>query len=79
MQLTFYCSYLEETVPPETLCSDCCSVERDTSDTLFANRLVSAGQLHWCWFSCSYLSKYIFLFTHIFEHFLSLRHITGRT
>lgn len=60
MQLTFCCSYLEEMVPPETLCSDCCSVEPDTWDTLFANRSVSTRQLHECLFSCSYLSKYSF-------------------
>lgn len=45
MLLTSCCSYLEETVPLETRCSDCCSVGQDTSDTLFANRSVSARRL----------------------------------
>lgn len=72
MQLTFCCSYLEETAPPETPCSDCCSVELDTSVTLFANRLVSAGRIYRCHLSCAYLSKYSFLFKHVTEHFLSL-------
>lgn len=77
MQLIFYCSSQEETVQPETLCSDCCSVEQDTSDTLFANRSVSAVQLHIFQFLCSYLRKYSSFLTHDSKPFLSLRHITG--
>lgn len=81
MQLTFSCSYLEEMVPPETLCSDCCSVEPDTWDTLFANRSVSTRQLHECLFSSSYLSKCSFsLYTFLkLFFFFCLRHVTGRT
>lgn len=45
MLLTFCCSCPEVTVPPEILCSDCCSAELDTSDTLCANRLVSCYSL----------------------------------
>lgn len=41
MQLIFSCSYLEEMVPPEILCSGFFSVELDTWDTLFVNRLVN--------------------------------------
>lgn len=74
MQLTFSCSYLEEMVPPETLCSDCCSVEPDTWDTLFANRSVSTRQLHECLFSSSYLSKCsfsLYTFLKLFFFFVS--------
>lgn len=80
MQLTFCCSYQGETVPPEILCSDCCSVELDTSDTLCANRSVSSGQHYRCLLSCSYWSRFNFpFFVHFLKYLLSPRHVTGRT
>jgi len=76
MQPTFCCSYLEEMAPPETLCSDCCSVELDILDTLFANRSVSAGQLHRCEFLCSNLSK-TFLLKYIVKGYMILDSVNG--
>lgn len=66
MQLTFCCSFLEETLPPETLYSDCCLAAQDISDTLFANRSVGFGEERRCQFiflfsvKCSFFSLQTF-------------------
>lgn len=66
MQLTFCCSFLEETLPPETLYSDCCLAAQDISDTLFANRSVGLGEERRCQFiflfsvKCSFFSLQTF-------------------
>lgn len=76
MQLTFCCSFLEETLPPETLYSDCCLAAQDISDTLFANRSVGFGEERRCQFiflfsvKCSFFSLQTFGTLFLFFFFL---------